>query len=162
VKRITLGILITLFCVGCGRSGPRVATSPDGELEVRTEISGDEAGPTMRLCVVLIFEDSEGREKRIQTGASDTMKWALDWHDSGTLILYSSDIGTTAYDLDGLKVSERRPNEEEMNTGRKAYKERYGRLPNTQNPKDRTRRGWTTPFAALTTCHLSSFSGENE
>lgn len=120
-----------MIAVGCSRSGSEAVTSPDGRIKVRTEISGREAGPTKRFCVILIFEDSEGEEKRIQTGASDRMKWALDWHDSDTLILYSSDIGTTAYDLEGLEVSERRPTDEEMNTGREAYKERYGRLPNS-------------------------------
>jgi len=128
MKHITLSILISLLCFGCGRGGSQEAASPDGELKVRTEISGDEAGPTRYLCVILIFEDSDGKEKRIQTVASDTMKWALDWHDSDTLILYSSDIGTNAYDLDGLEVSERRPSEEEMLTGREAYMDRYGRL----------------------------------
>ena len=116
---------------GCSGTGSEEATSPDGQLKVRTEISNDEAGPTERLCVVLIFEDPEGKEKRFQTGASDTMKWALAWHDPDTLILYSSDIGTIAYDLKEFEISERKPNKEEMKTGMDAYKNRYGKLPST-------------------------------
>ncbi len=126
-KQIMLGILLSLLVIGCDRS--QQVASPNGSISVRTEISGDEAGPTKRLCVILIFEDSKGSIKRIQTGASDTMKWALDWHDDDTLILYSSDIGSTAYDIHKLELSERRPDKIESNTGREAYRKRYGELP---------------------------------
>ena len=131
MKSFIFSILIAVLCLGCGGADSGEAISPDGKLKVRTEISGNEASPTKRLCVILVFEDLEGKEKRIQTGVSDVMKWALDWHDSDTLILYSSDIGTTAYDIDGLEISERLPTKEEIITGKESYRNRYGKLPNT-------------------------------
>ena len=130
MKLILLVVSLTLIHTGCARSSLPRLDSPSGDLSVSTEISGDEAGPTRRLCVILTFKDKEGSERRIQTGASNVMKWAIAWHDDDTLLLYSSDIGTYAYDISSREISERKPNKQELETGREAYRSRYGRFPN--------------------------------
>lgn len=129
MNRIFLFALLVASFSGCDRAGSQQAVSPDGKLRVRTEISDDVGEVTSRSCVILIFHGSKGQEKHYQTAVSDSMKWALDWHDTNTLVLFSSDVGTVAYDVEAMEITERIPCEEEIVTGREAYRKRYGGLP---------------------------------
>ena len=104
--------------------------SPSGKFTVRTVISGDEAGPTRRLCVKMVVANTATRNEMIfQSGASDTQKWALAWAPTNSLILYSSDIGTSAYDIEDSKIIERPATPEEQEFARKAYEKKYGKRP---------------------------------
>ena len=85
---------------------------------------------TRRFCVKLVVtEVATGRKIGFQTGASDTMKWALAWSPKNVLVLYSSDIGISAYDIEGGKIIERPPDHDEEEIGREAYKAKYGTRP---------------------------------
>ncbi len=104
--------------------------SPSGAFSARTEISGDEGGPTRRLCVRLRVTDIPAkREIAFQTGASDVQKWAVAWSPSNCLVLYSSDVGTMSYDIKGGQVVERMPDVAEQQLARKAYEQKYGTKP---------------------------------
>lgn len=119
-------LLLCLLITGCSRSSAPLA-SPSGAFSVTTEISGDEAGPTRRLCVRLkIIDASAKSEIAFQTGASDMQKWAVAWSPSNSLVLYSSDIGTLAYDIKGAHIVERAPDATEQEVGRQAYEKKYG------------------------------------
>lgn len=94
------------------------------------EISGRSAGPTLRYCVRLkVREIRMGREMTFLTGASDFQKWAVAWSPSDSLILYSSDIGTRAYDIKGGQSVERSPDDAESEVARGAYRKKYGKRP---------------------------------
>lgn len=118
------------FFFSCGGPVPDPILSPSGHYSVTTEISGADAGPDFGLCVRLkIVEAASGKVSTFQTGASDTQKWALDWSPDDTLILYSSDIGTYAYELTSGGIVERLATKEERDVGRNAYERKYGRRP---------------------------------
>jgi hypothetical protein len=68
-------------------------------------------------------------EMTFQTGASDAQKWAIAWSPSGSLVLYSTDIGTRAYDIKDGHVIERSPNDAESDVARGAYRKKYGKQP---------------------------------
>ena len=122
-------LLLCLLVAGCSRQAAPLV-SPSGAYSVATEISGDEAGPTRRLCVRLRVTDLvASREITFQTGASDVQKWAAAWSSSNALVLYSSDIGTMAYDIKDGRVTERVPAAAELEVGRKAYQQKYGSRP---------------------------------
>jgi hypothetical protein len=104
--------------------------SPSGAFSARTEISGDEAGPTRRLCVRLrVTNIPAKREIAFQTGASDVQKWAVGWSPSNSLVLYSSDVGIMAYDIKDGQMVERMPDAAEQEVARKAYEQKYGTKP---------------------------------
>jgi len=49
---------------------------------------------------VLRVSKSDGTPvAEVNTGASNNMKWATGWVDESTIVLYSSDIGTYAYQI---------------------------------------------------------------
>jgi len=122
-------LLLCLLLAGCSRQAAPLV-SPSGAFSATTEISGDEAGPTRRLCVRLRVTDIVAkREVTFQTGASDVQRWAAAWSASNSLVLYSSDIGTVAYDMKDGQIAERTPDAAELQVGRKAYEEKYGRKP---------------------------------
>ena len=122
-------LLLCLLFGGCSRQATPLV-SPSGALSAKTEISGDEAGPSRRLCVRLRVTDVVAKhELAFQTGASDVQKWAVAWSPSNTLVLYSSDAGTMAYEIKGGQVVERVPDAAELEVGRKAYEGKYGRKP---------------------------------
>ncbi len=64
-----------------------------------------------------------------QTGASDYQKWAIAWSPSGSLVLYSSDIGIYAYDIKDGKIDERSPTDAESEVARDAYQKKYHKKP---------------------------------
>jgi len=124
---------VLLFCLVLLGSCARVSaplTSPSGAFVATTEISGEEAGPTRRFCVRLKVTDTRTkREMTFQTGASNAQKWAVAWSPSGSLILYSSDIGIQAYDMKAGQIVERAADEAEKEVARKAYAKKYGKRP---------------------------------
>ncbi|MDX2412598.1 MAG: hypothetical protein QNK34_11635 [Woeseiaceae bacterium] len=83
-----------------------------------------------RGLVSVHLANAEGVEKHaVQSSASDAIKWALGWmSDEDVVVLQSSDIGTTAYDIvdnrlvprvDAFKIEEIQARAEEL------YAERY-------------------------------------
>ena len=104
--------------------------SPSGEYSAQTEVSGDEAGPTRRLCVKLKVTDVRAKKEMIfQTEASDTQKWALGWAPNSVIVLYSSDVGIHAYEIHDGAISERAADAVEQEVGRAAYEKKYGTRP---------------------------------
>jgi hypothetical protein len=125
---------ILLFAIlllpACSRLARSALLSPSGAYSVTTELSGDEAGPTRRLCVRLRFTSAAAkREITFQTSASDVQKWAIAWSPGDSLVLYSSDIGSYAYEIENGIVLERLANDQEQAVGRQAYEAKYGRKP---------------------------------
>ncbi len=126
---VTRLLLLCLLIAGCSRP-PAPLVSPSGAFSARAEISGNEAGPTRRLCVRLRVTDIPAkREITFQTGASDVQKWAVGWSPSNSLVLYSSDVGTMAYDIKNGQIAERMPDATEQEVARKAYEQKYGTKP---------------------------------
>ena len=62
------------------------------------------------------------------TGASDAMKWAVGWTPTeDVVVLYSSDIGTIAYDIEnGQLVKIQRIDPEIRNHAERLYENKYG------------------------------------
>ena len=122
--------ICAVLVIGCSRQTASPLSSPSGAFIVSPEISGAEAGPTRRGCVLLQITDTKNkRTLRLQTGASDYQKWALAWSPTDTLVLYSSDIGTLAYDVQSGQILEREPSPAEKDFGREAYEKKYGKRP---------------------------------
>jgi hypothetical protein len=122
-------LLLAVFISSCSRKEDSI-TSPSGLLIATPEISGEEAGPTRRQCVRLKVKDTQTQQVyTFQTGASDYQKWALTWSPPGTLVLYSSDIGISAYDVKSGQIIERDANSQEQELSRQAYEKKYGEHP---------------------------------
>ena len=120
-----IAILCAFYLVGCNHAATPVL-SPSGDYHAETEISGAEAGPTRHDCVRLVVTNRKTKDIfALQTGASDFQKWAIGWSPHNVLILYSSDIGTYAYDISGSTIKERSPSKEELKTGKEAYHSKY-------------------------------------
>lgn len=121
--------VMSLFLAACTpRSSERI-DSPNGSYTVWAEISGNEADPTRRMCVRLKIEDKTTKAvKAFQTGASDYSAWAIGWQGDA-VVLYSSDIGTYAYDIGPDSIHERAANLDEEMAGRSAYEKKYDRRP---------------------------------
>jgi hypothetical protein len=120
-------IFMIAFCTHAISDG---INSPSGLYSVIAEISGEEAGPTRRLCVRLkVTEVTTKKEMIFQTGASDVQKWAISWSAKNVIVLYSSDIGTHSYIIKNGKIIEHQANEDEKEVGRRAYEEKYGKRP---------------------------------
>jgi hypothetical protein len=124
-------LLCLLVVVGCARPAPTALVSPSGAFSATTEISGSqETDATRRHCVRLKVQDVQAaREITFQTAASNVHKWAIAWAPSGALVLYSSDIGILAYDIDAGQIIERTANDGESEAAREAYREKYGHAP---------------------------------
>ncbi len=77
--------------------------------------------------------DLAGRETTFQTYASDNMKWALAWTTGDSLVLYSADMGTTAYDVRDGSILERQPTLGDYAVADDAYAKSYGHPPRTSS-----------------------------
>ena len=96
----TIASLI-LGCSGAPSVALRPIPSPSRTYTVTPSINTSTKDRTRYLCVAFDVTDNSGATVgHVQTGASDGMRWALGWHDDGTIVLYSSDIGTYAWKLD--------------------------------------------------------------
>lgn len=102
-----LALLLAIVCASCGKN-PEAGTemkeetkfwSPSGNYYITTSIQ-DNPGAKY-LCVKIHLFSKVGVElSHLQTNASDRMKWALGWlEEKDTVVLYSSDIGTYAYNI---------------------------------------------------------------
>lgn len=111
--------LITLFPVaillhglgGCGGS-TKPPLSPSGKYRIKTTINNDRSNMTTFHCVELHLLDADGNElSRLQTNASDRMKWSVEWmKDKDIVILHSSDIGTRTYRIENNMLIETKKN----------------------------------------------------
>jgi len=134
---LTRLFLLCLLLPSCSRREPPLPLiSPSGNYRLTTEVPGKEAGPTRRYCLRLKVTDLQAnREMRLQTGASDFQKWAVAWSTSNTLVLYSSDVGTKAYDIKSDQILERDATNTELDVGDKAYEKRFGKLPSERQER---------------------------
>jgi hypothetical protein len=121
---------VILLVASCTRIEHPQLISPSGNYQSTVEVAGKEAG-TRRNCVSIIINDLRtNRQMRFQTGAADTQKWAIGWSPEDVLVLYSSDIGTYAYEVHGNAIVEKaKPTATEIETGRLAYEKTYGYKP---------------------------------
>ena len=95
-------ILLTLFGCSPRRYPIETVVSPSGKYQIKATINTDESDTTKYLCIKLHLLDAQGKElSQLQTGVSHRMKWALGWmNNNDTVVLYSSDIGTYAYEVE--------------------------------------------------------------
>lgn len=128
--KLLLLFLCALTLVSCSRRTSGPAISPSGLYSVETDVPGESAGPTRRLCIRLKIHEIPSQKTFVfQTGASNTQKWAIGWSPNNVLILYSSDIGIYAYETrDGI-IMERPAAEDEKEIGRDAYEKKFGQKP---------------------------------
>ena len=118
-----------LVLSGCLQEVPHRLASPSGAFIATAEVAGKEAG-SRQNCVRLKVTDSKTKQViTYQTDASDVQKWALAWSPSGSLVLYSSDVGTSAYDITTGQIVERDPTSDEKEVARQAYEKKYGTRP---------------------------------
>jgi len=83
------------------------------------------------MCVRLRIKDNNTKASKVfQTGASDYSAWAVSWHGN-TVVLYSSDIGTYAYDISHTSIVERPARVDEKMAGESAYEKKI-RAPTTR------------------------------
>ena len=102
-KIIVLSITASII-LGCGpqKYPIEIVNSPSGKYQIKATINTDESDKTKYLCVKLHLLDAQGKElSQLQSSASHTMKWAIGWMEKDDIvILYSSDIGTYAYQIE--------------------------------------------------------------
>ena len=68
--------------------------SLDGALSFKAFVNKtDKHAPNHNLVVLTEEVQKGGQTYELETGASDTMKWAMGWYNDSTLLLQSSDIG---------------------------------------------------------------------
>ena len=87
-------IIIILVC-SCRRNDTQEIISPSGNYKLIVEVNQSKADPARYACVKFTLHNGKNELlSTYQTGASDAMKWAVDWYPGkDTIILYSSDIG---------------------------------------------------------------------
>jgi hypothetical protein len=91
----SLLVLVTACSPGSGIFQLTPQTSPDGNLVLSLYLDGSIVKGRIRRA------SDEVEVGRIDTRASDVMKWAIGWYDSQTIVLDSSDIGIYAWRRDG-------------------------------------------------------------
>ena len=109
IHPISLAILLVVAIVASGGCGPpfgssasalKPVASPDGAMALTPSVNQSRADATKYLCVAFDIHDGTGTLiHSVQSSASDTQKWAIGWFDDKTIVLYSSDIGTSAWKL---------------------------------------------------------------
>ncbi|MGK7888186.1 MAG: hypothetical protein AB4042_02565 [Leptolyngbyaceae cyanobacterium] len=116
MKRTRRGLMfaLPLFLISCRQPAFVFAPlpSPSGQYFVDVTVNQSNTDPATYLCLVLHLLDGQRQERsRLQTTASNRMKWAIGWMpDPDIVVLYSSDIGTTAWsvstgDFEAMTVS---------------------------------------------------------
>lgn len=83
------------------RKPPDIITSPSKKYILKVDLNPDRNEKRKYDCLVFtLYDTSENDISTFQTGASNYMKWAVDWYPNrDTIILYSGDIGNRAYRL---------------------------------------------------------------
>ncbi len=101
-----LGITILFLLLGCTETASNNSIpSPDGSLTLVTSINRSKDDLTKYLCVRFQIVDSAGKViYEEQTGASDRMRWSMQWDGNDRIVLDSSDIGTLVWErqADGI------------------------------------------------------------
>lgn len=96
---LAAALTVPLTGWGCGSRidrnlGLRTIASPDRSHALRIQVETSQSDPRKYLCVKFEIVDAQGRvEYAVQTGASDVMRWSLDWDGNDRVVLNSSDIG---------------------------------------------------------------------
>ena len=120
-------VLILFVGLGCGRShnSEDARIAPSGKYYLSTEIR--EAPESGQEHVFLILRDrSEAHLDSYDTLASPIQKWAVGWLDGDdVVVLYSSDIGTYAYEISEGKLSPIELSPEATEKGRELYGGKY-------------------------------------
>lgn len=96
--------MLSLSCLHM-RMPAEITTSPSGLYKLKTDVNNDKSDKTKYLSVlVTLYDKNYNQITTLQTGCSNTMKWAIDWYPKkDTIILKSSDIGIYAYRLNDKK-----------------------------------------------------------
>lgn len=99
VAKCCAGIVMLFLLLGCTERRSHSVSSPDGTLTLITSINNSQEDPTKYLCVKFQIVDSTGRVLyEEQTGASNRMRWRIQWDGNTRVVLDSSDIGTVAWE----------------------------------------------------------------
>lgn len=106
MRLAALFVLTLVAFTGCGSpfgssaAALKPIASPNGSMNLTPSVNQSEGDPTKYLCVAFdIHDKTGGLLHSIQSSASDISKWAIGWFDDETIVLYSSDIGTYAWQL---------------------------------------------------------------
>ncbi|REK18613.1 MAG: hypothetical protein DWQ42_19545 [Planctomycetota bacterium] len=87
-------------CFGSPPAALKPVASPDGTWVVTPSVNRSKADRTTYLCIAFEVTDAAGNPlHQVQSNANDRMKWALGWYDNDTIVLASSDVGTSAWQL---------------------------------------------------------------
>ena len=73
----------------------------------------------------------------VNTSAGDAMKWAIGWCDKNTIVLYSSDLGTFAWEMPDDRSIVKLPtpvSAEISDCAMKLYESKYGKPPRAHHP----------------------------
>lgn len=83
------------------RKPAEIISSPSGLYNLKIDLNKDKTDKAKYDCILLTLYDKDFKEiTTLQTGASNNMKWAVDWYpNKDTIIVNSKDIGTYAYRL---------------------------------------------------------------
>jgi hypothetical protein len=106
MKAYLFGLLaITLSSCLYMRKPAEIISSPSGLYKLKIDLNKNKSDKTKYDCILITLYDKDLKEiTTLQTGASDYMKWAVDWYpNKDTIILNSADIGTSAYHLTDKK-----------------------------------------------------------
>lgn len=105
MRKLILIILSLILFTGCESQQflEEIEQSPSGKYKIKVTINTDESDKAKYLCLKLHLLDTQNNElTNLQTGASHRMKWVVGWMPNDDIIvLYSSDIGTYAYKIEG-------------------------------------------------------------
>jgi hypothetical protein len=100
LKKTVIPLAISILLGSCTMRMPAdFIASPSGRYKLKVDLNRDKSNKKNYNCVLLAVCDSSYKEmSTFQTGASNTMKWAVGWYPlQDTVILNSKDIGTYAY-----------------------------------------------------------------
>jgi hypothetical protein len=88
-------LFFVLALTACNHSNKTTLLSPDKKYTLITSINQNKSDQTKYLCVTFkIIDVSSGKCIFYeQTGASDNMKWKMEWDGTNRVWLNSSDIG---------------------------------------------------------------------
>jgi hypothetical protein len=110
ISAIILGILILValiwialiifFYTGVHQYVPKPVYSPDGTRVIIPTINFNKEDQDKYLMVHIKIQETKSGETlfQVQTSASDTMRWSVNWIDNNTVILKSSDIGVYCWE----------------------------------------------------------------
>ena len=98
MKNIFTILLIGLF-VSCVKHKREILISPSGMFKILIEVNENKYDSTKYLCLKFtLLDEAKNRTDSLQTYASYTMAWSVNWHpEKDIIILNSHDIGTYAW-----------------------------------------------------------------